>query len=718
MGRAWGRLLANDIGLVRLDAAVRMFFCLAAGIAAGYAVSLAVGLPPFIGMMIGALPAFLSCLIVVDRTWVREAGRSALLLVPFAAALLTSAALRESRVLELVLLVGMLFVQFYAARFGTVAGDAGIALFAAYLCGLLLPLPTSALEKLVLVTAAALGAAIVVRALFFRPRPVRSLLRVRRTFLLLSADVLAASADLCDAPAADLPAARRRLRARLDRLRETALVADGLLGEGGSSESAPQRLAELLFDTELAVEGVAAVATTIATGREPGLADLRETVATALRSAAVPGPEGIAAALAAVEASPVPAYDEVARVRARLLVHLTDLADSGYRWRARHAEIVSDEAPVFDSSVTLVGGRPKGSAAVLEDALSAGDMSGPWSRLRMSVQLRTAIQAAAAVAVAEPLALLTGGSRYYWAVIGVLVTFAGTSSVDERVRKAGRRIGGTVVGGVIGIALVVLIGDDHPMLSLAVVLVAAAVGTWAIAAYYGVWVVCLVVLLCQVYVHAGMFTDGLLVLRLVENGLGAVLAVLVSLVVLPVRTQALVERAVRRHLDAVAVLVEDAGRPAVADGDRLRADARAVDHALFQLGAVLDPLVRMGTTRPRGLSAEVRLRLDAVTAWCRRMARHAPPGTESLPPEAAARLAAEADDLVEAVRMLGELVGGTPADRPWPGPSAPATDLEPDASSLWLAERLHLLGQVREALALVAEQYGVERAVRSAGRTP
>lgn len=702
MSRARAWLLTNDIGLVRLDTASRMFVCMSVGIAVGYAVSSALGLTTFIGMLIGGLPPFLSCLIVSDRTRLLEAGRSALLIVPFAVALLSSAVLREHRLVELLLLVVLLFVQFYAARFGTAAGDVGVALFAAYLCGLLLPLPTEALEKLVLVDACALASTVVVRALFFRPKPLRSLLRVRQAFLIGAAGVLAAAAHLCAAPG---PEARARLQRQLDRLRETALVADGLLGEVGTSGEATQRLHELLFDTELAVEGVASAAGDLVASPEPEAGDLRSTAARVLRDAAQPGSRGVESAIRDLQGSGF-ASARVVALRNRLVANLSELADSGYRFRARLAELSEDDAPPFDTSVTLIGGRVKGSNAVLEEALAEGDMSGPWSRLRISVQLRTGLQAAVAVALTEPLALLTGGSRYYWAVIGVLVIFAGTSSVEERVRKTAKRIVGTILGGIIGIVLVDLFGAAHPHVSIAIVLIAVTVGTWAFAAYYWVWVTCLVVLLCQVYVRAGMFTDGLIVLRLGENALGALLAVVVSMLVLPVRTGALVDRGVRRHLDAVAVLAEDAGHPGRADGDRLRADARAVDVARYQLGAVLNPLLPSASST-RGF-AEVRLRLDALTAWCRRLARHAPPDLEQLPPDAARRVAEAGAAVAAAARRTAEVVAGTipgepRAERVEDGP------LEPHPSNLWVQERLRLLDQVAEALALVREGYAEPR---------
>jgi uncharacterized membrane protein YccC len=696
VGRAREWLLTRDIGLVRYDAGLRMLACMSVGIAVGYAVSVALGLVPFIGMMIGALPPFLSCLIVVDGTAAKEAGRTALLLVPFAVALLSSAALRDHRLVELLLLVVLLFVQFWAAAFGTVAGDLGIALFSAYLCGLLLPLPTEALEKLVVVDAAALAATVVVRALLFRPAPRRRLLRVREAFLYGAARVLEATADFATDPTEEH---RATLRRRVDRLRETALVADGLLGEVGTAGPATQRLHELLFDTELSLEGVVSVSAEMLATEGDDAADLRRTTARALRAAAEPGPHGVERAARHLQATGF-ASPEVVALRRRLVDHLTDLADSSYRWQARLAELDEEDTPPFDTSVTLVGGRVKGSNAVLEDALAEGDMSGPWRRFRVGTQLRTGIQAAVAVALCEPLALLTGGTRYYWAVIGVLVIFAGTSSVDERVRKAGKRIAGTVVGGVIGIALVALVGADHPYVSVAIVLVAVTVGTWAFAAYYSIWVVCLVVLLCQVYVHAGMFTNGLLVLRLVENSLGALLAVLVSLLVLPVRTGALVDRAVRRHLDAVAALAEDAGRPGEASADRLRADARAVDVARFQLRSVLDSILPTASARRSDDRAEVRLRLDALTAWCHRLARHAPPGIEQLPPETAARLAAAGTAVADAARRTAEVVGGAPGPEP-----APTTTEDDPEADLWVRERLHLLQQVDNALTLVRRAY-------------
>jgi hypothetical protein len=111
----------------------------------------------------------------------------------------------------------------------------------------------------------------------------------------------------------------------------------------------------------------------------------------------------------------------------------------------------------------------------------------------------------------------------------------------------------------------------------------------------------------------------------------------------------------------------------------------------------------------RGFS-ETRLRLDALTAWCHRLARHAPPATAQLPPDAEARLAAAGAAVAGAARRTGLLIGGIPG--PAPAPAVPDDGpLEPDESNVWVHERLHLLGQVGNALRLVRRQY--EPAVES-----
>lgn len=718
----------HDIGLVKLFAGGRVLLCLPAAMAAGYGVALVFGLPATVGLLLGALPAFLTCFVVVDDRASRVALRSGLLYVPFALALFGSIALREFRVLELVLIVLLLFVQFYASRFGQLVGDFGGGLFAAYLCGLLLPLPLTAFPALALIFAASLVATIVVRSIFFHPNAYRSLMRSRRAFLAWETRILESSADLLDdsTPGRDQDRELARLHRRRAQSHEAALITDGMLAKPGSGPTGERaaRLHSLLFDTEQAVDGLARVAEELICADAP--APVRLGVARALRIVLDrSGAEGDAAArqlLAWAESTPEVADDaRWSNAVHRTALLLSDIAASSHEWRAVRRELpTSGDGVPFESPVVLVFGRPAGATPIVDAEVTGGGMSGPWRRVKISPALRTAIQAAVAVAIAEPLAYLIDGQRFYWGVIGVMVVLAGTNSTHDRLRKVANRGIGTVIGGVLGVLLVTLLGTTHVWISLAVVLVFLTAGMYGFSRSYVFWVIGLVVVLCQVYEFSGAFTDGLIVYRLAENLLGALIAVGVSAVILPVATGAMIRRAVLRQLAAVRVFLDSASSFGTGPegAAALRTSSRAVDQAAYQLESVLRPLVRFPTGGGDRRDDRTRQALVGVASTLRGIAyrgeRHQPIGRDET-----AGLREVMGVLTSSIARLSEAVAGSvprssgSSAEPLVWQSAAgligALDRKLGATDdeILLSYRLHGLLRVDEALTGLAPLYGM-----------
>ncbi|ROP66730.1 FUSC family protein [Curtobacterium sp. PhB115] len=725
------RVLALDPGLVKTDGALRTLVAVPAGMAVGYAVAAVFGLPGILGVMIGAMPAFITCLVIVDPSSGRTAARTGAVLVPFVVALAGSIALQPFRLLELVLIVVLLFLQFAAASWGAWASDAAIVGFAGYLCGLLLPLPETSVVPLALVVAGSLAVTVLVR-LLLRPDPHRALLRTRRGFVARGSDVLEAAVAVL--AAAEDPAARRRtlarLRRRRDRYHEIALTVDGMLAASGvDADTAAEELHRLVFDTHFAIDELGRSAGALVEHGAP--ADVRHAVLRAftivLRHGGSHGDEAAHTLLARYGTTPS-AADPASRTSAvvrRAAAEFADLRVAGDRWRALRDDLPRHGAGVpFATPVVLAGGRPAGAVPILADAVAEG----PWRRWHLTASLRTAVHAAIAVAVVEPLALLLDGSRFYWGVIGVMIVLAGTNTTHERVRKGLHRAVGTVVGGAVGIVLVHLVGTTHPWVTLVLVCVLLAVGTYGFGGVYAVWAACLVVVLCQVYAFSGTFTDTLIPMRLAENLLGAAVAVLVSAVVFPIATRAVVRRAVGRQLEAVRAFVlalvgvdadqtdevtgePDASRasrpsPAVPD---LRARSRAVDAATYQLDAVLRPMVRFPTGGPARADARTRTSLQAAAAFAREAAGRL--GAAPQDPPAALRGAAER--LAESVGELASAIADGPrsaaptavwvrvGDRLDAAVASAAG--RPDQPAIEAAA--HALGRVDEALALLADRH-------------
>jgi len=731
--RLTDRALALDPGLVKTDGALRTLVAVPAGMGVGYAIAAAFGLPAILGVMIGAMPAFITCLVVVDPSTGRTAARTGAVLVPFVVALAGSIALQPFRLLELVLIVVLLFLQFAAASWGAWAADAAIVGFAGYLCGLLLPLPETSVIPLGLIVAGSLAVTIVVR-LVFRPDPHRALLRTRRGFVARGSDVLEASAAVLAAgtvgAAADDPRARRRALRRLgrarDRYHEIALTVDGMLAASGvDADTAAEELHRLVFDTHFAIDELGRGAGALVEHGAPS--DVRHAALRAftvvLRHGGSHGQDAAHTLLAryGITAS---AADEGSRTTAivrRMSTEFADLRSAGLRWRELRDELPRRGAGVpFATPVILAGGRPAGAVPVLADAVAEG----PWRRWHLTASLRTAVHAAIAVAIVEPLALVLDGSRFYWGVIGVMIVLAGTNTTHERIRKGLHRGVGTVVGGAVGIVLVHLLGTTHPWVTIVLVCVLLAVGTYGFGGVYSVWAACLVVVLCQVYAFSGTFTDSLIPMRLAENLLGAAVAVLVSAVVFPIATRAVIRRAVRRQLVAVRAFVlalvgveadteADAGDPAEADRSSsptdLRARSRAVDAATYQLDAVLRPMVRFPTGGPARADARTRASLQAAATFAREAAGRL--GAAPQDPPAALRGAAEslassiaqlADGIVAGPRAATSAAVWVRVGDQLDEAVAAASD-RPDRRAVETAA--HALGRIDEALALLADRH-------------
>jgi hypothetical protein len=98
-------------------------------------------------------------------------------------------------------------------------------------------------------------------------------------------------------------------------------------------------------------------------------------------------------------------------------------------------------------------------------------------RLRLTPYARVAIQMGLAVAAAIAAGDALSGQRFYWAVIAVLVTFVGTHTTGEQVRKIFFRLAETLVGVFAGSALAHLVGDRAGV-QIAVILLALFLGLY------------------------------------------------------------------------------------------------------------------------------------------------------------------------------------------------------------------------------------------------
>ncbi|MEU8707458.1 FUSC family protein [Streptomyces sp. NPDC048565] len=608
--RRWDWILAADPGLGQLQAGWRTLVAMVTSLAVGYGMARALDVPAMIGMMVGGMMGLMSAFAVAENTWQRL-GRAILWMpFPYAAVLWLAAELHDDRGLEISLMVAALALTFFLARFGQLSLLTGMMLFNGLMVGMMADIPASMSGKAFVVALVSAAAVLATRLVFCYPMPREDLLRTQRAFVVEARRVADAAVETLD-PDADRERAVRRMTRALHHLNVTTVTIDGRLAQ--PEVAADPGMAELLhrhlFDAELALRGIGRAVQDLA--RLDASPQLREAVAVGLviaRDTPLGSAQGLRPAAERIrrQAHLVlgtsvagDGQAETVEPACRVAQLLDSLADSLSHWLALGWD--SPECPArvpFQPTVALERDRPAGSAAATKRLL-ASRTEKSWRRAIPFV--RAPLHAGIAAAIVCPITDAIDPQRFYWGLVGVMITLFGTNTTHERLRKLGHRMAGTVAGAVIGIVLLRLMGHGHVYGTLTVIVAGLTLGAWGMQRAYALWVVGLVVALVQLYglttSYGGM--DHLLGERLLDNGLGILVATVCAALIFPLSSRRITREAERGYVSTVDALVsqlalrwEDPEAPV-----RLRGAARAVDSALFEVVSLARPLVRM----PRGL---------------------------------------------------------------------------------------------------------------------
>ena len=597
-----------------------------AGAPAAQAAAVAVANHEFlvIALLLGAIIGMMSGFGVMDPRAGGQLVSMLFLPAPMIAALALGITIGGDRPVALASLAVLLAAGTYARRFGPRGFLAGILLFLGDFFGFFLhgAVTIGDLGWLAAEIGVGLVTAIAVRFALFYPRQARALERTQRSYAARARKAAALALELFDDPApTDRDASR--LHRQLVRLNEAALMIDAQLADPSAvaDGSSAQLLHQRLFDIELTLGNIARFAQAMAGLDLPGnqRAAVRQSLASVSRQD-YPAARASAVHLAGLlprTGTGLDGDDRAAVIVAhRFAGSVTGFADAMSEWMAVGA---TDEGKhAFEPSVLLLGGWLPGSAQVSNAASlePGGSQPGRQDRVRLARYTRTAIQMGIAVGAATALGDLLSGRRFYWAVIAAFITFMGTNSSGEQVRKAFFRVAGTVIGIGVGSLLVDAVGD-HTSWSVAVILVALFFGFYLMRINYAFMVIGITVMVSQLYVQLDEFSNSLLLLRLEETAIGAAVAVAVVMLVLPLRTRRIMRVAVRDHVQAVARLAEHAsdrllGQDQVT-GLTLRSDARAVDAAYQALVSTAQPVLRsLGGRIDEDVSRALRL------AWASR----------------------------------------------------------------------------------------------------
>jgi hypothetical protein len=628
------RLLATDPGLTRLFAAAQTMTGIAVTIAAVYgfmqwtnalwshppggrAVSAAqlalIGAQhhdvTLLAMLLGGLIALLGTFAVADPEPRGQALTMLLMPIPLLVGMALAIQLvahRSAGIAVLAVVIGVgTYMRKFAPRFGSRVVLYGIVLFIGYLFGFASggAIAERDLGWIAAIAWLAVLINLLLKVVVYRPLDRGRLERTSWAFRARARTVVAAAAELFDA-AAPRGRTSRRLHRRLLRLNETALVIDGSLAASGELPPGVSALTAhvRLFEVERLIDNAAHLAEQLAAAELPP--QVRSEIHTWLSDLGSGHGERVARAVSAYERRDrVASLASVAERDVAAIHQLAgDIADAAASLGSAPphdgARSDADDMP-FESAVTLIAGDLPGSAIVSAQAAAVEGRRALLPRLRLDPPARMAIRVAVAVAVASALGSVVSEPRFYWAVLAVFVTFMGTNTSGEQVIKATHRVGGTIVGVLIGSVLANAIG--HSTWSVAVIIGALGLGIYFFKVSFAAFVTALTVSLAQLYGQLGEYSNHLLVLRLEETAIGGAVAIAAAIWIFPVATRRAAQVAERAYIGSLTGLlgrVNDHLREQPSDAP-LSSASRALDHAHQQLLTTARPLARNPWRRDR-----------------------------------------------------------------------------------------------------------------------
>ena len=474
----------------------------------------------------------------------------------------------------------------------------------------------------------AIGSAVSIgiHLLLFWPRPERTLRQMRRAFAERSRVVLDAAIDLLANEAGSAREQQRLLHAIAD-LEEIGLVLDAHLAgwSWGLDSATADRVHQTVFDQEAAYHAVARAVIEVA-GQQPTDTS-RQLIANALstvRSGDLASARMQVASLVTVghaaldESAPrpgVPRARLIADYHAAVALHdlVGSLADVG-------VPLVAFRPTVRTAGGMLLRSGPSAVVAQRSNTTAPRGWRFPPDIRHRAGRMLVATSAAAIVGN------LLSPDRWYWAFFAAFFVMTAANTAAEHMRAAVDRALGTTAGVLLGMVIAHLLADA-PIVSFGVFFVAAGAGF-----YFQRWSIMLnalaiTVMVTQLYVQLHTYTDRLLLTRMTETAVGAVIAIVVSLTVYRVRTSDVAQTAVFRYLDALAQVAGNttAHLAGVQLSTELRSDVRALQDIQRQLSdTVLLPTAFGRQARTVGALAL----LGAITNDATRVARHA----DSFPP--------------------------------------------------------------------------------------
>lgn len=600
----------------------------------------------------------------------------ALLPLPAAASITAAAVLAPHTVASDVVFVIVVFTAAYIRRYGARGRALGMVAFMSYFFTLYLRARIAELPWMIGAVAVGTVCTYVMSAYVMPDRPERVLRATIRALRARMAIVLDTTAEAVRTGRLD-ERRRRRMRTRTIRLNETALMVQsqiedkadpGTLWPGVTAE----QLAPWLLDAELSIEWVATAgrrAAVIACEDPDSMpAPTRVALVDALtqlsRAIRLPEPDGLRRAADCAQrllndqsqpaADPAGDDEGSAAVR-RLALAIINAASSTSDVRAI-VDRVAAGRPLDDGD----GGRPQPPEDAVPDEAAEDE---PATGLRPTT--RQAIQVSVAASLAIVVGELVSPARWYWAVIAAFVIFAGTNSWGETLTKGWQRLLGTLLGVPCGVLVATLL-TGHKTAALAGIFVCLFCAFYFMAVTYSLMTFWITTMLALLYGLLGQFSFGVLMLRIEETAIGAVIGATVAVVVLPTNTRTAIRSDTGAFLTSLSGLIEMSTATMFGEEDSASPSeqARQLDRDLQQFRVTAKPLLAgvAGLAGRRSIRRALRI-FTACDRYGRSLARSAeqyqdPVGSPSLASELAHAFSAAAAQTRRNIDALQEAIEG------------------------------------------------------------
>ncbi|CAM3506095.1 FUSC family protein [Mycobacterium colombiense] len=668
--RARNWVIGSDPGLLRLRMATRTTAALGLSLLALFVLTRATGQPLTVALL-GVVITMVASRSVNEPDPHQQRITMALLPLPAAVSITAAAVLAPHTVASDVVFVLVVFTAAYIRRYGARGRALGMVAFMSYFFTLYLRARLAELPWMIGAVAVGTVCTYVMSAYVMPDRPERVLRATIRALRARMAIVLDTTAEAVRTGRLD-ERRRRRMRARTIRLNETALMVQSQIEDKADPGTVwpgvtAEQLAPWLLDAELAIEWVATAgrrAAVIAcedpdSMPAPTRAALVDALTQLSRAIRLPEPDGLRRAAdraqRLLDEQRGPADDEAGTAVRRLALAIINAASATSDVRAI-VDRVATGRPLDDGD----GERPQPPEdAVPEEAAGEEPAAGLRPTTRQAVQVSVA--ASLAIVVGE----LVSPARWYWAVIAAFVIFAGTNSWGETLTKGWQRLLGTLLGVPCGVLVATLL-TGHKTAALAGIFVCLFCAFYFMTVTYSLMTFWITTMLALLYGLLGQFSFGVLMLRIEETAIGAVIGATVAVVVLPTNTRTAIRSEARAFLTSLSALIEvsTATMFGVQDGASPSEQARQLDRDLQQFRVTAKPLLAgvAGLAGRRSIRRALRI-FTACDRYGRSLARSAeqyrdPVGSPSLASELAQAFSAAADQTRRNIDALEEAIEG------------------------------------------------------------